>query len=265
MSTKEWTLRFLGVGGSQGPELGHAAAVLERSGRPVLLIDCGHDTLARYQAQYEDLPPALFLTHTHFDHAGGMDGLFYALWFAEPRHRLPLFVPISVLKHLSRRVASTQFVLAEGGVNFWDAFHLVPAELGFWLEDTWFELFAARHHEPGFAFGLRLAGEFCFTGDTRPIPETLAALACDGEAVFHDCSLEASPSHTGVDDLLREYPEWLRRQLVLYHYATPDAGAALEEQGFRVAAPGDCLELPGCEGLDVPLRARLAEADKNSR
>lgn len=262
MAKDEWALRFLGVGGSQGPQLGHAAAVLERSGQPILLIDCGHDTLARYQAQYGGLPPALFLTHTHFDHAGGMDGLFYALWFAEPRQRMPLYVPISVLKHLSRRVASTQFVLAEGGVNFWDAFHLVPAELGFWHDEIWFELFPARHHEPGFAFGLRLAGQFCFTGDTRPIPETLASVASDGEAVFHDCALDATPSHTGVEDLLREYPEWLRRQLVLYHYATPEAGVALEDRGFRVAAPGDRIDVPDCEVLERALRERFAGVKK---
>lgn len=257
MATDDWALRFLGVGGSQGPELGHAAAVVERSGRPLLLIDCGHDTLARYQEHYGELPPAVFLTHTHFDHAGGMEGLFYALWFAETRRQIPLFVPISVLNHLSRKVASTQFVLAEGGVNFWDAFHLVPAEIGFWQDGAWFEIFAARHHGPGFAFGIHLPGQFCFTGDTRPIPETLASLAGDGEAVFHDCAINASPSHTGVDDLIREYPEWLRAQLVLYHYGTAAAGTELETRGFRVAAPGDRIDLPEAAAVARPLRERL--------
>ena len=45
-----WHLHFLGVGAAHAVELGSSAAVLERDGEPLLLIDCGPDTLDRYQA-----------------------------------------------------------------------------------------------------------------------------------------------------------------------------------------------------------------------
>src|SRR5690606_15858773 len=78
-----WSLRFLGVGAARAVELGSSAAVLEQDGKPMLLIDCGPDTLDRYQAAYGQLPRAIYLTHTHLDHVGGMERLFTRLWFDE--------------------------------------------------------------------------------------------------------------------------------------------------------------------------------------
>ena len=47
-----WHLHFLGAGAAHAVELGSSAAVLERDGEPLLLIDCGPDTLDRYLAAY---------------------------------------------------------------------------------------------------------------------------------------------------------------------------------------------------------------------
>jgi hypothetical protein len=55
--------------------------------------------------------------------------------------------------------------------------------------------------------------------------------------VAHDCSLVGNPSHTGVDDIEREYPEGLRRQLLLYHYGSEADAQALRQRGFKVAEP----------------------------
>ena len=96
---------------------------------------------------------------------------------------------------------------------------------------------------PGTAFGLCLAGTFLYTGDTRPIPELLAVFA-DGRTAGARLRPPGNPSHSGLPDLIREYPEGLRRQLVVYHYgSTADAGA-LAAAGLRVAAAGEDLPLP---------------------
>src|SRR5690606_8458188 len=118
------------------------------------------------------------------------------------RGRMPVFVATSVLPLLQDRVASHPNALAEGGVNFWEAFQLVPVTRGFWLDGLWFDVFPVRHHAIGAAYGIALRGSFVFTGDTRPVPEMLSTYAADGELVFHDCALTGNPSHTGLDDVL---------------------------------------------------------------
>ena len=239
-----WSLRLLGVGSSQAVELGSASAVLERDGEPLLMIDCGQEALTAYLAAYAAPPAALFITHVHMDHVGGLERLFYKIYFdPERRGRVRLYVPASVVPHLQSRLADYPGVIAEGGANWWDAFQLVPVSRGFWHAGLWFEVFPVRHHLPDTAFGLRLAGSLVWTGDTRPIPEMLARHADAGELVAHDCALVGNPSHSGVDDLVREYDAPLRARLLLYHYGSAADAQALRERGYRVASPAEVVAL----------------------
>jgi ribonuclease BN (tRNA processing enzyme) len=251
-----FVLRFLGVGSAQAPELGSACGVIERDGRPLLMIDCGPEALSAYLDHYGEPPQAVYITHTHMDHVGGLERLFYKVYFdPQLRGRVRLYAHAALVPLLQARVADYPEVLAEGGANFWDGFALVPLSRGFWLDGCWFDVFATRHHAPNTSFAIALAGSFVWTGDTRPVPEMLAAHAAHGELVAHDCALLGNPSHTGVDDLDREYPESLRRRLMLYHYASESDAAAMEARGFRVARRGDVV------GLVQPLpRAWLAPA-----
>ena len=100
-----------------------------------------------------------------------------------------------------------------------------------------------RHHWPGTAFGLRLPGSVVWTGDTRPIPEKLKFVADAGELIAHDCALHGNPSHSGIDDLEREYPPELLDRCLLYHYASEDDGEALARRGHRIARQGDAFAL----------------------
>ena len=232
-----WHLHFLGVGAAHAVELGSSAVVLERDGEPVLLIDCGPDTLDRYLAAYGAPPRAVFITHTHMDHVAGLERLFFKLWFDERlRGTTKFFVHAALLPWLQMRVADYPGALAEGGVNYWEAFRLLPCTRGFWLDGLWFDVFATRHHVPGTSYGLALAGSFAYTGDTRPIPEVLADYAGRQELIAHDCSLIGNPSHTGIDDIEREYADALRSRLLLYHYGSAADGAALAARGYRIAA-----------------------------
>jgi len=239
-----WSLHFLGVGAASAPQLGSASAVLERDGQPVLMIDCGPEAIADALQRYAGPPPALFITHTHLDHVGGMERLFGAVYF-DPAHRgrMPIYVPATVVALLQRRVADYPNVLAEGGANFWDAFRLIPVSAGFWHDGLWFDVFAVRHHAPESAYGLALRGSFVFTGDTRPIPEVLARVGDGSEPIAHDCGLHGNPSHSGIEDLEREYPDALRARLVLYHYASEADGDRLAARGHRVARRGEALPL----------------------
>ncbi len=240
-----WALRFLGVGSAAAAgTLGAASAVLERDGEPLLMIDCGQEALDAFLARYGRPPPAVYVTHAHMDHVAGIERLFFLAWFDPAlRGRLPIYVAVPVLPHLHARVAEYPGALAEGGANFWDGLHLVPVTRGFWHAGLQFQIFPTRHHLPETCFGLRLPGSFVFTGDTRPIPEMLARYADAGEPIAHDCGLIGNPSHTGIDDLEREYPPDLRARLLLYHYGSEADAAALVARGSRVLRAGEAITL----------------------
>jgi hypothetical protein len=71
----------------------------------------------------------------------------------------------------------------------------------------------------------------------------LARYASDNELIAHDCGLHGNPSHTGVDDLEREYSAELQARMMLYHYASVADGQVLAARGHRVAQPGQCVVL----------------------
>ncbi len=249
-----WQLRLHGVGNASAVELGSAMATIERNGAPWLTIDCGGEGLTAYLAQYGHAPQALYITHTHLDHVAGFERLFVSSYFdPERRGRIRLYVPATVVPLLHQRVGDYPNALAEGGVNFWDAFQVIPVGGSFWHDGVRLEVFPTRHHWPETAYGLRLHGSVVWTGDTRPIPEMLARYADAGELIAHDCALHGNPSHSGIEDLEREYPPALLERCLLYHYGNREEGEILAARGYRVAHPGQVVALaaPSAQQADA--------------
>jgi ribonuclease BN (tRNA processing enzyme) len=227
-------------------------ATIERDGRPWLTIDCGGEGLTAYIAHYGSYPESLFITHAHLDHVSGFERLFGANYFANPRSdQTRLYVPAPLVPMLQQRIAGYPNVVAEGGANFWDAFRLIPVGEAFWHDGVRMEAFSVRHHWPDTAFGLRLRGSVVWTGDTRPIPEQLAKYADADELVAHDCALHGNPSHSGIEDLEREYPGGLLSRCLLYHYGGETDARALSARGCRVARPGDLVALAEPRALPI--------------
>ena len=112
-------LTFLGVGNAGALDLGNSSAVLETAdGLPLLLIDCGPSVLSAFAGRYGSLPKAIFITHLHFDHVGGLENLFFRLASrAEQASLVRLFVPVPIVDRLHQRLADDACQLAEGGVT----------------------------------------------------------------------------------------------------------------------------------------------------
>jgi hypothetical protein len=79
----------------------------------------------------------------------------------------------------------------------------------------------------------------------------LAKHAGAGELVAHDCALHGNPSHSGIDDLEREYPPDLLARCVLYHYASTEDGDVLVARGHRIARPGEVIALQPPREVDA--------------
>ncbi|WP_370978772.1 MBL fold metallo-hydrolase [Agaribacterium sp. ZY112] len=231
-------LRFLGVGDASQQGLGHASACVEL-GDQKLLIDLGPGVLQQYFDFYGALPEALFITHCHLDHIADFEKLFIKAWFSNKR---PLvFVPASIVALLHKRIGSYPGALAEGGVNFWQAFQLIPVADSFEFAGVEFQVLPVRHHQPQTAYGLYLPNKFFYTGDTRPIPEVLQHQVDGSCCIFHDCSVIGNPSHTGIDDLRREYSEALIQRMYLYHYNHAEQRALFEAQQLCCVSPGQAF------------------------
>ncbi len=237
-----WQIKFLGVG--NGGDLGTSAAALLYAGEPNLLIDCGPGTLPQYLDSFGQLPPAVFITHLHFDHIGDLEALFYKACFAELQTPVRVFIAAHLVPHLTLRVGNYPGQLAEGGTNFWDVLQLVPVIDGFWWQQHYFRIYPTRHHQPNTSFALHLAGRFFFSGDTRPIPEIIHHFCSHGELLFHDCCLEGNPSHSSAEELLREYNRGVLQRLYAYHYHSAQQALAIEALGIRLARRGAVMDLP---------------------
>lgn len=232
------SLCFHGTGSGGNLQMGSAAATISLNNQPVLLIDCGPGTLAAFQQRWQQLPPALFITHAHMDHIADLEILSVRALLAK-RPPIPMLVPLSVIPVLHQRLATYPGTLAEGRHNFWNSFQLIPVQDQFSFGGFEWRCYPTRHHAPNSCYALHLPGHCFYSADTRPIPEILHHQITGSEVIFHDCGLIPNPSHTGLSDLEREYQPALRSRLVLYHYADEAAAGKMEAAGYRVARPGD--------------------------
>jgi ribonuclease BN (tRNA processing enzyme) len=252
-------LTFLGVGSALSADGGYHSNMLIESGNgAALLLDCGGDI--RFSLAEAGISPdamgrriqAIYISHLHADHVGGLEWLAFATYFDPGCPRPELLAVEEVLEPLwaetlrgglglinGRRMALSDYFkvrsLSEDATLRWDGLRLTPVRMPHVRGD-------GRRHD---SFGLFLregAGPAVFIStDARLDRQRLAAAHRKAAVIFHDC--ETGPIPSGVHahyDELRTLPAGLKAKMWLYHYgvlpetdAKADGFAGFVRQGQR--------------------------------
>ncbi len=202
-------------------ELGSSGAVLERDGAPLLLIDCGPETLTRYlRSIYSALPPASISRTRTWTTSADSSGCSIASYFdaATRGRRAPVRARGHRAAPAGQRVADYPMCSPRAARISGTRSSSCRVSRGFWHEGLWFDVFPTRHHAPMTSFGVALRGAFAWTGDTRPIPEMLAQYARARRAR----RARLRPGRQSVAHRRRRprarIPRRIARTAALYHY-----------------------------------------------
>ena len=168
-------ITLLGVGEAFDAEEPSSATLVEQDGF-TLLIDCGTTAVAPLWRTRPgpDVVDALYLTHKHLDHVGGVPAALHR-WDYEGRRKELLVVATEAVIVLVQRLIAVLDVEPDYRVRY----EVQPQSIG---------PFAARyapmlHSAP--VYGIRL-DRFVWSGDGRPTPEMLA-LAADADLLMQEC------------------------------------------------------------------------------
>lgn len=237
-------LTFLGTGSAFTLTNYHSNMLLEVNGHR-LLIDSGSDVrFAMRDAGYSasDIQ-ALYVSHLHADHIGGIEWLALSTYFNPALSRPLLFINEKMseelwlnslkggLGTLQNQIAhlETYFVTSPIGRNH-----------GFDFAGIHIQTVQTVHYMDGYeivpSYGLLIptpnAGMIFLTTDTQFTPGHLMAFYQKAAIIFHDC--ETAKNRSGIHahyEELKSLPKEIRAKMWLYHYQDGDLPNA-KSDGF---------------------------------
>ena len=250
-------LTFLGVGSAFALDNFQSNMLVDSRGRR-LLIDCGGDArfaLNRLGLRAADID-ALFVSHLHADHIGGIEWLCFSRYFSNgPKPDLFINSRLAEMlweQSLRGGMASIQ-ARTMGLDDFFATVHRLPSNGTFHFGSMHCRPFSTVHYFDGYelvpSYGLLLdvypedsSGEelptnegvptsrVMVTTDTQFCPAQLLDFYRSADIIFQDCetSVWKSGIHAHFEDLCG-LPASIRQKMWLYHYADgplPDAVTA---------------------------------------
>lgn len=257
-------ITMLGVGNGFSRGVYNNNALLEQNGQKTL-IDCGStawESLERLGLREESID-AVFVTHLHFDHVGGLEAAaLHTKYFSHRRMRL--IVPAPLRESLWKNCLKGGLWNPEGGCStLEDYFDVVAPEEGepFTLcgdiQATWFP---TRHISGKFSCGLLVKDQFAYTSDMQYDPQLMDHLTAENvRVIFHDCQMKNASVHAAYEQLLT-YPPAVREKLVLMHHGllVPPRNASLRFAVQHDRMSLDTLLSPETEMDDELVRRTIA-------
>lgn len=249
-------LTFLGSGSFfAGPGNWHSNAVLEHNGKR-LLIDCGSDARHSFREaglQATDID-AVYISHLHDDHCGGVEWLGYANFFAPQRKKPKLFGDALVLKDLwDNRLKVAMGVIMRGDGFLDTYFEPNPWGIKFEWEGITFLLVQSIHvpndkgkNGPMYSYGLYVQGptsSFYFSTDVSGLYVNPASPQYRADVIFHDCeTINMSEVHPHYN-LLKTFPPEIKKKMWLYHTQSNVQPNAIDDGFLGIVQKGQVFEL----------------------
>ncbi len=255
-------IKFIGVGSAFTiPAYYQSNLLITAQSGKKLLVDCGSD--ARFSLNEcndenscgEKDPcgeiDAIYISHLHSDHIGGMEWMAFKTYFDPNREKPRLFMEKNIMYEMWESSLKGGLGCIEGKcMHLTDYFDCSPvSEDGFFLwEGICFSLIKMPHVITGYkdfySYGILISeinppqkgktgGRVFFTTDTQFQPKLIADIAEKADIIFHDCETSPFKSvvHAHYDDLL-SLPSDIKKKMWLYHYQ-PYPKVKPDEDGFK--------------------------------
>lgn len=257
---KDISLTFLGTGTSTGvPQINCncstclsadprdkrlRASALLRIGNKTLLIDAGPDLRTQLLANPTPNIDALLVTHSHYDHVGGIDDLRPFCYKNGAEHRMPVYCTRDVALDLRSRVPYCFKVHPYPGVPTFDLREVRPGEAfsAVGVDITPIDILHWKLHILGFRIG-----DLAYITDCKTMPEeTIRQLQGIDTLVINALRREEHLSHLSLSqalelvELIKPRQTWLTHishQLGLHAQVDPalPTGVNLAYDGLTIS------------------------------